>query len=372
MKHFILFVLISVSLIFFSGCSEKKSSELKPGYDKAELTALLPVMERVYDSTDIGGFKTPEPVKIKRVFRSKVSPLLNRFDVWLTEDKKAIIPIRGTIVDSAALSFTVAFYVPMVVANGKIKMSDSKWFEYKLAELPGAGVHLGILLALGHISDELLEQIKKQYNDGIRDFVILGHSQGSGIAFLATSYIRYLQKDGKLPADFRLKTYCIAAPKTGNLQYAYDYEKITMGGWAMSVNNVIDWVPCIGITLQSAMDFPKVSPFHNLKDFFTDANYKPGDKFNETAQKYLSIVPNASEELGKIVHEYVYPKVLKAMPGYVEPEVMKTADFERAGMNIPMIPNDEYFKHFPNDPAKFQVWENHSVYPYYILVTTNY
>jgi len=371
MKPLTLIIVFSAFLIAFQSCGTKQSTELKPGYDKTELTMLLPVMERTYDSTDIGGFKTPEPTKVKRVFRSKVSPLMNRFDVWITDDKIAILAIRGSIVDTAALSFTAAFYVPMVPAIGKIKMSDSKTFEYKVAELPGAGVHIGMLLALGHISDELLEQIKKQYADGIRDFIILGHSQGSGIGFLATSYIRYLQKDGKLPADFRLKTYLIAAPKTGNVQYAYDYEKITMGGWAMSVNNVLDWVPCIGVTLQSAQDFPKISPFLNLKGFFTDVNYKPGAKFDETAKKFLAVVPAAGDELAKIIHENVYPKVLSAMPGYVEPEFMKTTDFERAGLNIPMIPNADYYKLFPNDTAKSQVWENHSVYPYYILVQSN-
>ena len=107
------------------------------------------------------------------------------------------------------MSFTAAFYVPMVAGIGKIKMSDSKTFEYKVAELPGAGVHLGMLLALGHISDQLIEQIKKQYADGIRDFIILGHSQGSGIGFLATSYIRYLQKDGKLPPEQQINVESI-------------------------------------------------------------------------------------------------------------------------------------------------------------------
>jgi len=371
MKPLSLIFIISAFLLVLTGCGDKTTTELKPGYDKAELTMMLPVMERTYDSSDIGGFKTPEPANVKRVFRSNLSPLMNRFDVWMTNDKKAILAIRGSIVDSAALSFTAAFYVPMVPAIGKIKMSDSKTFEYKVAELPDAGVHLGMLLALGHISDELLEQIKKQYADGIRDFIILGHSQGSGIGFLATSYIRYLQKDGKLPADFRLKTYNLAAPKTGNVQYAYDYEKITMGGWAMSVNNVLDWVPSIGVTLQSAQDFPKISPFLNLKGFFTDVNYKPGPKFDETAKKFLNVVPNAGDELAKIIHENVYPKVLNAMPGYVEPELLMTTDFERAGLNIPLVPNADYYKLFPNDPAKSQVWENHSVYPYYILVTTN-
>ncbi|MFA7360121.1 MAG: hypothetical protein WC139_03700 [Candidatus Kapaibacterium sp.] len=371
MKPLPLIIVILAFLFAFQSCGNKQSTDLKPGYDKAELTMLLPLMERTYDSSDIGGFKTPEPAKVKRVFRSKVSPLMNRFDVWLTDDRKAVLAIRGSIVDSAALSFTAAFYVPMVPAIGKIKMSDTKTFEYKVAELPDAGVHLGMLLALGHISDELLEQIKKQYADGIRDFIILGHSQGSGIGFLATSYIRYLQKDGKLPADFRLKTYNLAAPKTGNVHFAYDYEKITMGGWAMSVNNVLDWVPSIGVTLQSAQDFPKISPFLNLKGFFTDVNYKPAATFDEAAKKFLAVVPNASDEVAKIIHENVYPKVLNAMPGYVEPELLKTTDFERTGLNIPLVPNAEYYKLFPNDPAKSQVWENHSVYPYYVLVTTN-
>jgi hypothetical protein len=128
MKHFSLLIVVTIFFVFFSGCGDKKTSDLKPGYDKAELTMLLPVMERTYDTSDIGGFKTPEPTHVKRVFRSKVSPLMNRFDVWMTDDKKAVLSIRGSIVDTAALSFTAAFYVPMVPAIGKIKMSDSKTF----------------------------------------------------------------------------------------------------------------------------------------------------------------------------------------------------------------------------------------------------
>ena len=225
--------------------------------------------------------------------------------------------------------------------------------------------------SLGHISEELVEQIDKQYKEGVRDFIILGHSQGSAIAFLATSYIKYLQKDKKLPEDFRLKTYCLSAPKTGNIQYAYDYEKITMGGWAMSINNVIDWVPFIGLSLQSAEDFPKVNPFRDMRGFLTSLGYKPGEKFDENMKKLTEAVPKLTEEFAKIIKEDVYPRVMKAMPGYEEPEIIKSGYFERSGINIPMIPNAEYYKKFPNDPAKYQVWENHSVYPYYILVTTN-
>ncbi len=372
MRSLALFIAITVTCLAFTGCQEKKtSSAILPGYDKTELAALIPVMERAYDASDIGGFKTPEPEGIKQVFRSKVSPLMNRFDVWITKDNKAVIAIRGSIVDPGALSFTAAFYSPMVPATGKIKMSDTKTFEYKLAELPGAAVHLGMLLGLGHISDELVSQIKEQYGKGVRDFILLGHSQGSGIGFLATSYIRYLQKDGKLPADFRLKTYLIAAPKVGNREYAYDYQKITNGGWALAVNSILDWVPCIGLTFQAAIDFPKISPFYDMKGFMASINFIAGPKFDATYNQFLALGPALTKQMLTIIHENVYPRVIKAMPGYVEPALLGSFDFERSGDLVPLFPDDGYYKVFPQDTVHFQAWENHSVYPYYLLVKSN-
>ena len=373
MRSLSFYLAVTVICLSFAGCDQKKEiTDLVPRYDKAELTSLIPVMERAYDSADIGGFKTPEPEGIKQVFRSQVSPLMNRFDVWNTRDNKAVIAIRGSIVDPGGLSFTAAFYSPMVPAIGKIKISETKTFEYKLAELPGAAVHLGMLLGLAHISDELVSQIKEQYGRGVRDFILLGHSQGSGIGFLATSYIRYLQKEGKLPQDFRLKSYLIAAPKTGNLRYAYDYQKINNGGWAMSVNNVLDWVPCIGITFQTAVDFPKISPFFDMKGFMASINYPAGPKFDAAYNQFLAAGPFVIKQILTIIHENVYPRVIAAMPGYVEPVLLESFDFERCGDLVPLFPDAEYYKVFPQDTVHFQAWENHSVYPYYLLVKSNY
>lgn len=373
MRSLSLFIAVTILSLSFTRCNEKKeSTAIVPGYNKVELTSLIPLMERAYDSADIGGFKTPEPEGFQKVFRSKVSPLMNRFDVWNTSDNKAVIAIRGSIVDPGGLSFTAAFYSPMVPAVGKIKIAETKTFEYKLAELPGAAVHLGMLLGLAHISDELMSQIKEQYGKGIRDFILLGHSQGSGIGFLATSYIRYLQIDGKLPTDLRLKTYLIAAPKTGNLQYAYDYQKINSGGWAMAVNNVLDWVPCIGITFQTAIDFPKISPFYDMKGFMTSINFPAGPKFDASYHRFLTAGPAMTKEMLMIIHENVYPRIIEAMPEYVEPDLLGTFDFERSGDQIPLFPDTEYYKVFPQDTIHFQAWENHSVYPYYLLVKSNY
>lgn len=351
-------------------CTPQQGVHLKPGYDPAELTRLLPAMERTYDSADIGGFKTPEPVDIQRVFRSSTTPLMNRFDVWKTTDGKAVFTFRGTIVDTAALSFSAAFYSLMVPGAGKLRLADSTWFEYKLAELPGAGVHLGILLGLALISEELTGQVQAQYNDGIRDIILLGHSQGSGISLMATSYLMYLQKAGRIPAGIRFKTYSIATPKVGNYSYVCDFEKLTSGGYAFSVDNVIDWVPFIAMTFQSAGDFPPVSPFRDLRAFMTDINYPPGPDFDSGYAKFARVVPALTEQMIGVIRQNVYPRIHRALPGFSEPEIMKSYNFERAGIHVPLVPDSAYYKLFPNDPRNFRVWENHSVYPYYILVSS--
>ena len=356
-------------VIWLSSCKSDTQTGIQPGFNAAELATLLPAMERTYDSSDIGGFKTPEPVNLKRVFRSSVSPLMNRFDVWTTSDRKAVVTIRGTIVDTAGLSFALNFYCRMVPAAGSVNLGTKGIFNYKLAALPGAGVHAGFVLGLGFMSEELFSQVENQYKEGIRDVVILGHSQGSGLAYVVTSWLRYLQLDGKLPSDLRFKTYCIAAPKSGNLLFAYDYEKITGEGYSYSVNNVIDWVPSIAMTFQSVSDFPNVSPFRDLKGFLTYAGFPPGPGFDKGFEAFSGAAPGVVAQLSQVIHQSIYPKILRAVPGFVEPEFIESFDYQRIGTGISLVPDSAYYKLFPNDPARFQVWENHSVYPYYVLVT---
>ena len=374
MKALFHHLIILIFLIFLFSAIDGKAQNLQrlePGYNKAELLAIMPAMERTYDSEDIGGFKTPSPENMTQVFRSTISPLMNRFDMWVTNDKKAVITIRGTIIDSEAMSSAAVFYSLMAPANGRIKVTDSSWFEYKLAELPGAGVHLGMLLGLYFMSDELVDQIHTQYENGIKDFVIVGHSQGSGNALLITSYLWYMRKAGKFPADIRFKTYSLATPKTGNLPYVYDYEKLTAGGYAISVNNVIDWVPSAPMTFQSAHDFPAVSPFRDVRGFLVGANYSPGPNFDKRFIEFSKFTPEVVTQITKVIHADIFPKIAGVMPGYIEPDCLPSFNFERSGLSVPLVPNEEYYKIFPNDPEKFNIWENHSIYPYYVLIKSN-
>ena len=63
------------------------------------------------------------------------------------------------------------------------------------------------------------------------------------------------------------------------------------------------------------------------------------------------------------------PELLEVCEKMYDPKTIQSFDYERMGVTIPLIPNQAYYRKFPNDPKKFNVWENHSIYPYYWLVT---
>ncbi len=115
------------------------------------------------------------------------------------------------------------------------------------------------------MANDIERNIKEQYANGIKDFIIAGHSQGAAVAFLLRSHLFYRTKEGALPKDIVYKTYCSAAPKPGNLYYAYDYDFINSGNWAFTVVNAADWVPETPFSIQQVTDFNALNPFSNIK-----------------------------------------------------------------------------------------------------------
>jgi|ETNmetMinimDraft_13_1059891.scaffolds.fasta_scaffold00249_13 hypothetical protein len=363
----VVMLIVIIVIIGSGGCNKHEKSEFNSGFDKSELLELITVAEHMYDSVDISGFKTPLPTEYIRVYRSPVSVLKNRFDIWKSEKSKVVIAIRGTILDKKGISFAEDFHAYMVPAIGKTKISNEITFQYKLAELSGAGVHLGLLLGLYTLHEDMIEQINLRYTEGVRNYYIIGHSQGSGVAYLATAYLWYLQKDGKLPSDIQFKTYCIAAPKAGNTPFAYDYENLTKGGWAFSIQNTADWIPYCPITFETAGDLPPISGFTKVREVLTEIHYPPGPNFNDAYAKYGKLQNEVLDGMQQVIKEIIYPKISALFPEYVEPELIKSLDFERIGVTIPLIADKDYYKKFPDSKAHFNVWENHSPYPYYYL-----
>lgn len=131
----------------------------------------------------------------------------------------------------------------MVPAKGTLKISKDFVFDYHLSDDSRATVHTGWLIATAFLSRDMLPKIDSLYKTGHKEFYIMGHSQGGAIAYLLTSLLLKMQKNGQLPNDIQFKTYCSAAPKPGNLYFAYDYENMVKTGWALTVTNEADWVP---------------------------------------------------------------------------------------------------------------------------------
>ncbi len=334
--------------------------KLKPGFDKAEYIELLKVSAQVGDSAYIKAL--PLPQRFKFAYRSPTVGLENRWDLWIDNQAVAVISVRGTTQNS--VSWLGNFYAAMVPAKGEIQLSDTKTFRYELAANPRAAVHVGWLVTMGILANDILPKIDSCYRAGIKDMLIMGHSQGGAITFLLTAYLKNLQKQGRVPADIQFKTYCSAGPKPGNLYFAYAYEAATQNGWAYNVVNSADWVPEVPLTVQTVNDFNPTNPFSGAP-----ATIKKQKLLNRIALKYaynslskpsLKAQKNYQKFLGKLASK----TVSKNLNGYVPPEYYNSSDYVRAGNTIVLLADSAYFLKYPDSKEKIFTHHFHPPYLY--------
>jgi hypothetical protein len=342
-----------------------QTTKLNPGFDKEEFLELLKVSSRQGDS--LYNPDLPAPEKFQKIYRSPEMGLDNRWDLWVSEDKLACISIRGTT--SKQVSWLDNFYAAMAPASGSLKLSNDFVFNYHLSDDQRAAVHTGWLIATAFLSRDILPKIDSLYQSGYSDFYILGHSQGGAISYLLTALLLKKQHSGDIPAEIRFKTYSSAAPKPGNLYFAYDYENMAKGGWALTVINAADWVPQAPFSIQTVGDFVALNPFTNAREVIKKQPFlkrivmtkvynslqKPTDKANKKFQKYL----------GKNLEVYIR----KVLPEFESPQYVNSNNYVRTGKQIVLYPNEEYFQLFPQD--KSNIWINHAFEPY-LFLTSHY
>jgi thiol-disulfide isomerase/thioredoxin len=338
-----------------------QSSKLKPGFDKNEFMELLKVSSRQGDSMYNPEF--PAPRVFKKVYRSNVMGLANRWDLWLSDESTAVISIRGTTMETE--SWLENFYSAMVPAKGQLKLSNDFVFDYQLCDDEKAAVHTGWLIGTAFLSKDILPKLDSLSKIGVKEFYIMGHSQGGAIAYLLTAHFLNLQKQQKISDQLVFKTYCSAAPKPGNLHFAYAYEKMTQGGWSFTVVNSADWVPEAPFSIQTTMDFNPANPFANAKEaikkapffkrialnYFYNSLDKPTKKANKRYQKQLG------KRLGMFIK--------KSLPEYETPNFFNSNNYVRTGNNIVLYADSNYYKLFPIDKVK--IWTHHAFEPYLYL-----
>ncbi len=351
-----------ILLILLSCQLTSLGQRLKPGFDKAEYIELLKVSAQVGDSAYIKSI--PQPQRFKFAYRSPVVGLENRWDLFIDNQSVAVLSIRGTTKDN--VSWLANFYAAMVPAKGEIQISDTEKFNYELASSPRAAVHVGWLVTMGFLAKDILLKIDSCYRVGIKDILIMGHSQGGGIAFLLTAYLKNLQKKGRVPADIQFKTYCSAGPKPGNLYFAYEYEAATQNGWAYNVVNSADWVPEVPLTVQTINDFNPTNPFVGAPAMIKKQKLMQRIAlkyaYNSLSKPSLKAQKNYQKFLGKLASN----TVKKNLNGYVPPEYYNSNDYVRTGATIVLLADSSYFQKYPDSKENIFI---HHFHPPYLYLT---
>ena len=349
--------------LFLLGFSHFTNAQiLSPGFDKNEFLELLKIGSRTTtDSAWYGNIKDPESTLI---YQSKPAGFDNIWQLWVRKDGIPIISIRGTT--KTEVSFLANIYAAMVSAKGELHLSNDFTFKYNLSEDPKAAVHVGFLISMAYLSGDIIPKMDSLYQAGSKEFIIAGHSQGGAISYLLTSYLEGLKNEGRLPKDIRLKSCISAAPKPGNLFYAYEFEHLTEGGWAYNVVNTTDWVPEVPFSIQTIDDLNTLNPFTDAKHLIKKQKF-PKNLFvkhiyNRLSKPSLRAQKNYQKYLGKMVSKFVR----KTLPEFTPPAYFKSSDYVRTGLTIVLIPDNSYYEKYPQNTTN--VWLNHAQERYTFLV----
>ncbi len=353
-------IVLTFLLVFL--ISDTHAQSFKGGFSKEEFLEMLKIsgmqVNRAYiDST------FPQPQHHTMIYRSAVMGLDNRWDLW-NGANDAVISIRGTT--NTTTSWLANFYAASVAAKGSLQLNNSFKFDYTLSDDPRAAVHIGWLIATGYLSADIMPKIDSLYKTGQKNFIITGHSQGGAISFLMTAYLNNLKKVGRLPGDIQFKTYCSAAPKPGNLYFAYSYENMTKGGWAYNVVNSADWVPEAPISIQKESDFNTVNPFVNASVIIKKQKF-PMNLVLRSAHRSLSHpLKKAQRKHEKLLGKRATKLIKKSLPEFIAPEFMHTSNYVRTGATVTLYADESYYNKFPNDSSK--IFMHHLFAPYFYLV----
>jgi len=344
-----------------------QQAPIKPGFDAAEYADILWLaFYGMTDSLKDQRNTTLNRGNYERLLRTPEVGLANEAEIYLRSDSVIIVSLRGTVKKTE--SWLANFYAGMVPAQGSIQLTDDYHFIYKLAERKDAMVHVGWTIGTGFLVKEYLPVLEQLLARGLRNVIVTGHSQGGALSFLNTSFIHYHFKD-KYPG-LKLKTYASAAPKPGNLFYAYDFDYITGIGFGYRVVNTDDWVPESPFTVQGLSDFNTVNPLAGAPATIKKQKWPDRLVMKHVYHKMRKGSEKAAYRYQKYLGNGVGKLVSKSLPGFVQPEYSNGSNYMTAGAPIILSPTEDYKKKFPDDPNN--VFIHHMYAPYFFLLKSFY
>ena len=347
-------------ILILAGTGAHGSEPLRPGFDITEYRELL----KVFSSFAEGRSSVPASERFRRIHRSEEVGLDNQWELHVDDAGTAVISIRGTT--KSMVSWMGNVYAAMAPAKGGLILGEGRTFEYQLAEDPQAAVHTGWLLGMAYLQEDIMPKLDSLTRCGGRDLLIMGHSQGGGIAYLLTAHLHHLMETGALPEDLRIKTYCSAAPKPGNLYFAYELEHRTRGGWNFNVVYALDWVPEAPVSIQTMNDFNDSNPFVEGRSMMKRQPF-----FKRLVLKHMygrldKPTRKAQRRYERLLGRGVGKRIRKFLPNMEVSSYAQTTHYVRTGTTIVLMPDDDYMERFARTDAK-GIFLHHGIHQYLFL-----
>lgn len=359
--------LLFVFLSFLYSICLLSQNKLKSGFDAQEF---LDVLYLEWAHQDSSHRYSPKilPANYKRVYRSPEVGLKNKFDFWLRNDSVGVICIRYTV---GGTSWLENFYSGMIKAEGSLQLKDSITFKYKFSSDENALVHHGWAIGIAHLAPLVTNTINEYYKKGVKEFIIVGHSQGAALSFLMRSYLQYAP-ESVIPKDIIYKVYGCAAPKPGNLFYSYDFDFITRNGWAYRIINTNDWVPETPFSIQAINDLHPVNPFSKRKKMLKRRVKNPLIRayVNHAVNDMEGAAQKTNRKYKKYLTKRMSKFIKKSLNEYKSPIIEKSNFYMPAGLPIILKPDSLYFEKFKYDGEN--VFLNHMFEPYIYLTELHY
>lgn len=363
--RYLLSAIFSTSILLIITADTKAQKVLKPGFNAQEYLQMLDIFEDQNSDTSKPKKIFPSLNQCEHIYQSPEVGLVNRFDIWKRSDNVGIICIRGTVAKPD--SWMENFYAGMVPAIGSLQLNDSTTFDYKLATDSNARVHVGWTIGLGFIMPLMTKQINELYAKGVSEFIIIGHSQGGALAFLVRSYLQYCKE---VPKNIFYKTYASAAPKPGNLYYAYDFEFITRDGWGLRVVNTEDWVPETPFSIQTLSDINPVNPLTDIEKIVGKQKWYVRWYLNSVVRKLNRSTNRAMKRYQKYLGTKISSLIRKSLTQYQKPVYANSMIYMTAGTPVILKPNDLYKNKFIYNGKN--IFVHHTLSSYRFLINTIY
>ncbi|MCL6523353.1 MAG: lipase family protein [Thermoflavifilum sp.] len=303
---------------------------------------------------------------LKLLYRSPDMGLSNSWDLWLQGDTLAIVSVRGTV--NRVDSWLENFWAAMVPAEGSLQLNDSTVFAYKLAIDNRAAVHVGWLLGMAAMAPDVVAHLQKLYQQGIRQVIVTGHSQGGAISYLLAAYLHYLP-NAVIADSLHYRVYASAAPRPGNLYFAYDFDH-AFAGIAYHIVNPEDWVPQTPLSVQTLHDMVDVNPFHDVNVLFRNGSWLVRWYLRAQFRKLEKRTRKANRQMTKFFGNNIQKAVQRYLPQLRVPPYASTTEYMSAGVPVMFKPDSLYFQKFSFTGKNYFV--HHALSAYAYLVKSNF